>query len=84
MPVEPEWIQEVDRIIFEELAAGRIVRDSQRKLKTLITEFGKQKVQAVVLACTELVLLVDPVANVLPVYDTTALHAKAAVDWILA
>jgi aspartate racemase len=38
----------------------------------------------VVLACTELVLLVDPVANVLPVYDTTALHARAAVDWITA
>jgi aspartate racemase len=28
-------------------------------------------------------MLVDPGANVLPVYDTTALHAKAAVDWIL-
>jgi len=40
--------------------------------------------QAVVLACTELVLLVDPVANVLPIYDTTALHAKAAVEWITA
>jgi hypothetical protein len=29
-------------------------------------------------------MLVDPVANVLPVYDTTALHAQAAVEWILA
>ena len=58
---------EVDRIIFEELAAGRVVRDSQRKLKTLITELGKQKVQAVVLGCTELVLAVDIRANVLPV-----------------
>jgi aspartate racemase len=28
-------------------------------------------------------MLVDPGADVLPVYDTTALHAKAAVDWIL-
>jgi len=83
-PVEPEWIQEVDRIIFEELAAGRVVRDSQRKLKTLITEFGKQKVQAVVLGCTELVLAVDVRANVIPVYDTTAIHARAAVEWMLA
>jgi len=83
MPVEPRWIQEVDRIIFEELAAGRVVRDSQRKLKTLITELGKQKVQAVVLGCTELVLAVDTRANVLPVYDTTAIHARAAVDWML-
>ena len=68
---------------IEELAAGRVVRDSQRKLKTLITELAKQKVQAVVLGCTELVLAVDVRANVLPVYDTTAIHARAAVDWML-
>lgn len=83
-PIDPGWMREVDRIIFEELAAGRVVRDSQRKLKTLITELAKQKVQAVVLGCTELVLAVDVRANVLPVYDTTAIHARAAVEWMLA
>ncbi|GAA4041204.1 aspartate/glutamate racemase family protein [Sphingomonas rosea] len=82
-PIEDGWITEVDRIIYEELAAGRVVRESQRKLKTLITELGKKRVQAVVLACTELVLAVDTRANVLPVYDTTAIHAADAVDWIL-
>jgi aspartate racemase len=84
VPVEETWIKEIDRIIFEELAAGRVVRDSQRKLKTLITELAKQRVQAVVLGCTELVLAVDVKANVLPVYDTTAIHARACVDWMLA
>ncbi len=83
-PIQPGWVREVDRIIFDELAAGRVVRDSQRKLKTLITELAKQKVQAVVLGCTELVLAVDVRANVIPVYDTTAIHARAAVDWMLA
>ena len=84
VPIEDEWIQEVDRIIFGELAAGRVVRNSQRKLKTLITELAKQRVQAVVLGCTELVLAVDVRANVLPVYDTTAIHARACVEWMLA
>ena len=83
-PIETGWMNEVDRIIFEELAVGRVVRDSQRKLKTLITELAKQKVQAVVLGCTELVLAVDVKANVLPVYDTTAIHARYAVDWMLS
>ena len=83
VPIDDGWIREVDRIIFDELAAGRVVRDSQRKLKTLITELAKQKVQAVVLGCTELVLAVDVRANVLPVYDTTAIHARACVDWML-
>ncbi len=84
VPIEAEWVSEVDRIIFEELAAARVVRDSQRKLKTLVTELAKQSVQAVVLGCTELVMAVDVRANVLPVYDTTAIHARACVDWMLA
>ena len=78
------WMHEVDRIIYEELSAGRVVRDSQRKLKTLITELAKQKVQAVILGCTELVLAVDVRANVIPVYDTTTIHSRAAVEWMLA
>lgn len=82
--IEQAWINEVDRIIFEELAAGRVVRNSQRKLKTLITELAKQRVEAVVLGCTELVLAVDARANVLPVYDSTEIHARACVDWMLA
>jgi aspartate racemase len=84
VPIDDVWVSEVDRIIFEELAAGRVVRNSQRKLKTLITELAKQRVQAIVLGCTELVLAVDVKANVLPVYDTTAIHAHACVEWMLA
>jgi aspartate racemase len=83
-PVDQKWIAEVDRIIFEELAAGKVVRDSQRKLKTLIADLARQKVQAVVLGCTELVLAVDTRANVIPVYDTTAIHSRAAVEWMLS
>jgi aspartate racemase len=83
-PIDAMWIREVDRIIFQELCAGRVVRDSQRKLKTLITELAKQKVEAVVLGCTELAFAVDVRANVIPVYDTTAIHARAAVEWMLA
>jgi aspartate racemase len=41
-------------------------------------------VQAVVLGCTELVLAVDVRANVIPIYDTTAIHARMAVEWMLA
>ena len=83
-PVPQKSIDEVDRIIFEELAAGQVVRDSQRKLKTLIADLARQKVQAAVLGCTELVLAVDTRANVIPVYDTTAIHSRAAVDWMLS
>lgn len=77
-------MKEIDRIIFDELARGIVSRVSQRTLKTCLTLMSQARQQAVILGCTELVMLVDPVANVLPVYGTTALHAQAAVDWILA
>ena len=79
---DPATGKEIDRIIFEELARGQVLRSSERRLKTCLTEMGKARQQAVILGCTELVLLVDPVANVLPVYDTTSIHAAAAVGWI--
>ncbi|QPQ56095.1 amino acid racemase [Allosphingosinicella flava] len=80
---EPAMMAEIDRIIFDELVLGKVSRISQRTLKTAITNLAQARNQAVILGCTELVMLVDPIANVLPVYDTTALHAKAAADWIL-
>ena len=83
-PIDAGWTAEIGRIIFEELAAGRVIRDSQRKLKTLICEMAKARVEAVVLGCTELVLAVDVRANVIPVYDSTEIHARAAVEWMLA
>lgn len=76
--------REIDRIIFEELTRGQVSRVSQRTLKTCLTLMSQARQQAVILGCTELVMLVDPVATVLPVYDITALHAQAAVEWILA
>ena len=81
---DPGMAREIDRIIFEELTRGVVSRVSQRTLKTCLTTMAQARNQAVILGCTELVMLVDPGANVLPVYDTTALHSRAAVDWILA
>ena len=79
----PGIAEEIDRIIFDELVRGIVSRVSQRTLKTCLTVLGQARNQAVILGCTELVMLVDPGANVLPVYDTTAIHAAAAVEWIL-
>ena len=80
---QPSLAAEIDRIIFEELARGIVSRVAQRTLKTCITNLAQARNQAVILGCTELVMLTDPGANVIPVYDTTALHARAAVEWIL-
>ena len=83
LPAEMNDVQDVERIIYDELMHGVIKRDSERTLKTIITEIDQQGIKAVVLGCTELSMLVDTKANVLPIYDSTEMHADAGVDWIL-
>ena len=82
-PFDTTRADEIDRIIYDELMQGKVTENSRRTMKTFITDIAKQDVQALVLASTELVMLVDPDANVLPVYDTTRIHVAAGVDWIL-
>ncbi|MDT0508174.1 amino acid racemase [Novosphingobium sp. MMS21-SN21R] len=76
-------VDEVDRIIYEELMQGKATRAAERTLKTMLTNMGQQGAQAAVLGCTELDMVIDVDANVLPIYDGTRIHAEAAVDWIL-
>ena len=80
---DPERMAEIDRIIFDELVMGEVTVDSKRTMKTFITNLDKAENEAVVLGCTELVMIVNPTSNVLPIFDTTTLHAEAALDWIL-
>ena len=82
-PNDAKLSAEMDRIIYDELMFGRVNKASERELKTMLTRYDQQDIDAVVLGCTELVMLVDTKANVLPVYDSTEWHAKAGVDWIM-
>lgn len=83
LPAEMDDVKDLDRIIYEELMVGKISRTSERLLKTIITEIDQEGIKAVVLGCTELDMIVDTKANVLPIYDSTEIHADAGVDWIL-
>ena len=79
---DPGDVDLVDGIIYKELMLGRVTRDAERALKSVITMKDKQGADAIVLACTELELVVDTDANVLPVFDSTDIHCRAATDWI--
>ncbi len=84
LPAEVQDVVELDRIIYEELMMGQVVRQSERTLKTIITEIDKDGADAVVLGCTELGMIVDTKANILPIYDSAIIHADAGVDWIIS
>lgn len=80
---EMAFVDTLDRIIYDELLLGKATRQAERELKTILTNLGQDGAEAVVLGCTELEMVVDVDANVLPIYDCTRIHAEAAVEWIL-
>ncbi len=84
LPPNMTNVELIDRIIYEELMVGKATRDAERALKTIITNKSQEGAQAIVLASTELALVVDVDANVLPVFDSTRIHCEAAAEWILA
>ena len=83
LPPDMDNVEQLDRIIYEELMLGKASKDARRALKSMFTNMQKEGAQAVILACTELELVVDVDANILPVYDCTAIHADAAARWII-
>lgn len=83
LPPDMDNIDELDRIISEELKLGKATRSAERLLKTIITRYEQNDAESVILACTELELVVDVSANVLPIFDAAQIHCEAAVDWLL-
>jgi aspartate racemase len=74
---------EVHRIIFEELCQGRFEDRSRQALQRICAGLVARGAQGIVLGCTELPLILRPGDLPLPMFDTTALHALAAVDFAL-
>jgi aspartate racemase len=73
----------VHRIIYDELVQG-VIREASRQLYLeVIADLQARGAQGVVLGCTEIPLLVRQTDVTIPVFDTTTIHAQAAVDWAL-
>jgi aspartate racemase len=83
VPEEPD-LSEVHRIIYEELVAGRIEESSRKAYKDIMEQLAGDGADAIVLGCTEIGLLVGPDDALVPILDTTILHAQAAVEWALS
>ncbi|MCW3657843.1 aspartate/glutamate racemase family protein [Burkholderia cenocepacia] len=80
VPDEPGR-DDVHRIIYDELCHGVISTQSRATYVSIIDALATRGAQAVILGCTEITLLIGADDSPLPVFDTTALHAKAAVEW---
>jgi aspartate racemase len=74
----------VHRIIYEELCLGSIVDASRDAYRRIISQLVAQGAQAIILGCTEISLLVAQQDAAVPLFDTTAIHARKAAEWALA
>lgn len=70
-------------VIFDELCAGKVLGTSREALMALIEKAKDEGADAVILGCTEICLILDPEDLPLPGFDSTAIHAEAAVEFAL-
>ena len=73
----------VHDIIYKELGLGIIKDESRRVYTGIIEDLRRRGAEGVILGCTEIPLLVKPADSPIITFDTTALHAAAAVDFAL-
>jgi aspartate racemase len=79
----PEDRAEVNRVIFEELVLGRVLTPSRARYAAICAGLVSGGAEAVIAGCTEIGMLLRPEDVPVPLFDTTVLHARAAVDWAL-
>jgi aspartate racemase len=72
-----------NRVIFEELCLGKVLEPSRQAYRRIIASLVDAGAQGIVLGCTELAMLVGADDAPVPVFDTTALHARRAAEWAL-
>lgn len=73
----------VHRIIYEELCLGQVLPASRQIYQRVMADLVAQGAQAIILGCTEISLLVGPADAAVPLFDTTALHARGAAELAL-
>ncbi len=76
--------QTVHRIIYDELVQGVIRQESRQAYREVMARLVQRGAEGVILGCTEIGLLVGPDDASVPVFDTTRIHAEAAVERALA
>lgn len=74
----------IHRIIYDELCLGLVLPESRSEFQRVIAGLASQGAEAIILGCTEISLLVSQQDTKFPLFDTTAIHARAAAEAALA
>lgn len=74
----------VHRVIYDELVHGIVLPDSRAAYRRIMQGLADRGAEGIILGCTEIMLLVGEHDSPVPIFDTTTIHAHAAVDFALA
>ena len=73
----------INKIILNELTQGKIIQSSKQRYLEIIENLIDKKAEGIILGCTEIPLLIKKDDVDIPIFDTTEIHAKAAVEYAL-
>ncbi|MBL8397937.1 MAG: aspartate/glutamate racemase family protein [Candidatus Accumulibacter sp.] len=76
----PAERERMHRVIYDELCQGQFTEASRAEFRQMIARLVSAGAEGIILGCTEITLLVDESDAAVPLFDTTSLHAIAAVD----
>jgi len=79
----PREMDEIHRIIFTELCLGQLHDASRQVFRRIMAALEARGIEGLILGCTEISLLIGSADARVPLFDTTAIHAAAAVDFAL-
>jgi aspartate racemase len=82
VPSEPER-EAIHRVIYEELCRGMVNELSRQAFRETIARLVEQGAEGIILGCTEIMMLIQQSDSAVPLFDTTTLHAQAAVNYAL-
>ena len=83
VPSNERDINELHRIIQEELTFGKVISESKKYVISVIQSFIDKGAEGVILGCTEFPLMINESDLRIPIFNTTEIHAKAGVKFIL-
>ena len=83
VPAETSTINELHRIIQQELTFDKIISASKQYVIDAIDAMVQQGAQGAILGCTEFPLMIEPDDLHIPIFDTTTIHARAAAEFTL-
>ncbi|MGL6269434.1 MAG: aspartate/glutamate racemase family protein [Chitinophagaceae bacterium] len=79
-----EDIAYINHAIYTEMGKGLFLPETKARFIQIINSFKEADVEAVILGCTEIPILIKQNEVEMPVFDTTAIHVDAAVNYVLS